>query len=338
MRLVTKILKENILPGILPFKYFLVITKSCHSRCKNCSIWKEEPSHEMTVSEYAALARNSRSNLFWLNISGGEPTNRKDLSEIIKSFVDNCPDLQILNFTTNGMNLEALKSVCEYLDQSRIPLIGINVSVDGPREIHNYLRGINGFDTAIEALKVVRSFKNIRSYAAMTLYPKNQKLILETAEAIAEIIPDFSFDNLHLNFPHTSNHFYGNSTLGYEDKLDISYAQPFFKNKFILSSPMNALEAIYQEKLNEFIRTKKTPVTCAALSTNVYISERGDVYPCTIWDKQIGSLRDHNYDLKKIWESEMRKELRKEILSKKCPNCWTPCEAFPSLVTNLRQL
>lgn len=336
--LIPRLLKENIFPGNLPLKYFLVVTKSCNSRCKNCSIWKEEVSQEMTVSEYEYLARNSRDNLVWLNISGGEPTNRKDLSEIINIFVDHCPNLQIINFTTNGMNLENLEEVCRYLSKVQVPLLSINVSIDGPREIHNYLRGINGFDTAIEAFKIVRSFKKIRTYAAMTLYPKNQKLIFETAEAIAEFIPDFNFDNLHLNFPHRSDHFYGNTSLSYDEQIDIAHAQPFFKNRFSSLSPMNTIEAIYQDKLKEFIRTKKTPVSCASMASNVYISEKGDVYPCTIWDKKIGSLRESNYDLKEIWESEKRKLMRAEIISKKCPNCWTPCEAFPSLLTNLRQL
>jgi len=57
-----------------PYKIFLVVTKSCQSRCLNCHIWKEIPKNELTLFEYELIAKNLNSHLSWLNISGGEPT------------------------------------------------------------------------------------------------------------------------------------------------------------------------------------------------------------------------------------------------------------------------
>lgn len=336
-KLISRILKENIKTSDLPFKYFLVVTKSCGSRCSNCLIWKEKPENEMTLSEHEKLAQNSHSNLLWLNLSGGEPTDRLDLNEIVSIYIKHCPNLKIINFTTNGMNHSNLEKVLTTLSHSSIPVIGVNVSLDGPPAIHDKIRGVpGGFDEAVEALKIVRSHKRIRSEAGMTLFPYNHRFIPETVEAISQRIPGFGVKDLHLNFAHASGHYYGNDKIQYEGRINLELVKPFFKQGYNTFSPFDMVEKIYQNKLPEFIQTGKTPVNCAAISANIYISEKGDVFPCTIWDKKIGSLRESDFNLRKVLHSNEAKRLREVVIQKQCPNCWTPCEAFPSIITNLK--
>lgn len=334
---VLKVFKANFVPLNLPFKYFLVVTKSCGSRCTNCLIWKEKPQDELTLSEFTSIAKNSKDNLHWLNISGGEPTDRDDLISIIDTFIKNCPSLQIINFTTNGLNFERLKEVTTYLNSTRVPIIGLNVSIDGPPKLHDTIRGTpDGFNQAIDALSMIRKFKRIKSAAAMTLFPTNYRTIEDTAMAIAEYIPHFTLNDLHLNFPHTSEHYYGNNKISYNDRLDFNLVRPILqklKNNF---TPFEVVEKIYQNKLDEFVKTGVTPIQCAALTSNIYISEKGDIYPCTIWNKKIGSLRATNYDLAPILNSALAIDTIGSIKQKKCPNCWTPCEAFPSIITDMR--
>jgi sulfatase maturation enzyme AslB (radical SAM superfamily) len=336
-KFVFKVFKANFFPINLPFKYFLVVTKSCGSRCTNCLIWKEKVENELSLDEYEKLAKNSASNLHWLNISGGEPTDRSNLIEIIQTFVEHCPSLQIANFTTNALNLDRLKDVTNYLNSSRIPIIGINVSIDGPPKINDTIRGTpGGFEKSIEALKFLRTFKKIKSAAAMTLFPNNYKLIEETVLEIKNHIPDFTLNDLHLNFPHTSDHYYGNSRVNYKDRIDFNAISPILSQQKNSLLPFEVVEKIYQRKLREFINTQVTPVKCAAMSSNIYISERGEIFPCTIWNKKIGSLRESDFNLRSILNTSLAKQTLEEIKSKKCPNCWTPCEAFPSIITDLR--
>lgn len=334
-----KVLKANFSYPRLPFKYFLVVTKSCGSRCTNCLIWKETPNNELTLEEFKKIAMNAGPNLYWLNISGGEPTDRADLAEIIRIFIDHCPNLTIVNFTTNGLNLETLSRVATFLDSSRIPIIGINVSIDGPPDVHNKLRGMpDGFNQAIEAYKMIRNFKRIKSAPAMTLFPLNHNKIEETVLSIKKHIPLFDGSELHLNYPHSSGHYYGNGEINYSTRVNIDAITPYLKTHRRNISPMNIVERIYQKKLLRFLKTNRTPMNCAALISNIYISEKGDIYPCTIWDKKIGSLRDEQYDLKRIINSEIAKKTKDEIKQKKCPNCWTPCEAFPSIITDIKSI
>jgi Fe-coproporphyrin III synthase len=332
-----KVFKANFVVPTLPFKYFLVVTKSCGSRCTNCLIWKEQPENEMTLPEYEKLARNSGEHLHWLNISGGEPTDRLDLTDIIDIFIRNCPSLQVVNFTTNGLNFDQLQKATEFLDASPIPLIGLNVSIDGPPKLHDRLRGTpGGFEKAIRALKMIRKHGRVKSAAAMTLFPSNQAYIEETVRAIQEHIPDFTLNELHLNFPHTSDHYYGNGRIDYQERINFRAIKPLLDSVKNSLKPFDIVEKIYQRKLNEYIETGVTPIQCAALKSNIYISEKGDVYPCTIWDKKIGSLRETNFDLASILLSLEALKTIALIKQKQCPNCWTPCEAFPSIITDLR--
>jgi len=59
------------------------------------------------------------------------------------------------------------------------------------------------------------------------------------------------------------------------------------------------------------------------------------LYPCSIWDEQIGNLRENGFDLRAMWEGSRRKELRQDVIEERCAHCWTPCEAYPTILGNL---
>ena len=64
----------------------------------------------------------------------------------------------------------------------------------------------------------------------------------------------------------------------------------------------------------------------------------GNVHPCSMWDRPLGNIRDHDYDLGKIWNAPASLEAVREIREKRCPHCWTPCEAYQSLLGNLPRM
>lgn len=329
-----KVIRANL--GLLknPYKVFLVVTKSCSSRCQNCQIWREQPTNEMSATEYTMLAQNLNRKLSWLNLSGGEPTDRSDLIELIKIFLRNCPELFILNFTSNGLRPERLEEIARFLQTTPIPIIGINVSIDGPRDVHDKLRGKQGGHAkAIESLKVLRSIKKIRVNATMTLFDSNSHLVEETYLDIKKDIPDFKKSELHLNYAFKSEHYYRNNEVR-DFSLKNLHKNISFNRSWGLT-PLGFIKNIYLKKLFRFHLTKITPVPCSALRSNVYISEHGDLYTCTIWNKKVGSLRENDFDLHQLIHSESAIELKESINKKDCVNCWSPCEAFPSIIDNL---
>ncbi len=119
------------------------------------------------------------------------------------------PNLLIINFTSNGLNGERLKIVAQELNHSFSGIIGINISIDGPEEIHQKLRGgTASYQKAIETLRMIRTFKRIRSHASMTIFNKNKSLIKATYEQIKVNIADFKKNDLQINYSFESDHFY----------------------------------------------------------------------------------------------------------------------------------
>lgn len=162
------VLKSNFELLQAPYKYFIVVTKSCNSKCRFCKIWTEQPQNELSLAEYETLALNSPF-LKWLNISGGEPTNRDDLKDIIQVFAKNCPDLKMINFTTNGIDPDKIMSQVDAIAKLNHKKLVINISLDGPPELHEKLRGVKGnFESAIETFKRIRQHSHIDSYLAFT--------------------------------------------------------------------------------------------------------------------------------------------------------------------------
>jgi len=51
---------------------------------------------------------------------------------------------------------------------------------------------------------------------------------------------------------------------------------------------MRAIERVYRAEAARYLATGRTRIVCSALLSTAYLSETGQVYPCTIWDKPLG--------------------------------------------------
>lgn len=338
-KLAVDVLKSNFELLNYPYKYFIVVTKSCNSKCRFCKIWTEQPQNELSVQEYEKLAQNSPF-LKWLNISGGEPTNREDLKDIIQVFASNCPQLKMINFTTNGIDPDKIMNQVDAIAQLTNKKLVINVSLDGSTELHEKLRGVKGnFESALETFKRIRQHKHIDSYLAFTFYGPNNDQLFNTFDEVKKTIPHISTNDFHLNLPQNSEHFYGNQTVktNFDEKV-IETIRKFESIEGFQLNTLKAFEKTYRAHAIDFYRTKKMPMRCSALLSSIYISEHGDIYPCTIWNKKIASLREHDFNIKWIIEQEHYKSTRELVKKEQCPTCWTPCEAFHTIAANLHKI
>lgn len=187
-----------------PRTIFLIVNEQCNARCLMCDVGQRNPNSQFTrIMQRGEMPLNLLKNLLqevkpWkpnIAITSTEPLLWSNLIQAINMIKD--AGLSI-NITTNGILLPHLAD--KLLDKK---VDSICVSLDGPANIHDTIRGFKGaFDKAIEGIKMIISGrkKNETSLRVnSTISPLNQKYIYEIANIVNKLgIDDHSFT--HLNF------------------------------------------------------------------------------------------------------------------------------------------
>lgn len=305
-----------------------------------CNIWQISCENELTLEEVEKFFRYSNK-FCWINLSGGEIFLRPDLFDIIKSIHRNCKNLFLLDFPTNGFLKDKIVETVEKSMglQPEIKKILVTISLDGPRELHDEIRGVrNSWGRAVDTFQELKKIKDHRFdvFFGYTLTQYNADRITETYNSVKEIIEDIKYDDFHVNLAQVSNHYYNNiGTINIDKETIIRSMNEFIKKKATRFHPVSYLEYKYQSLLKPFLESGKCPLKCMALSASCFIDPCWNVYPCSMFDKKIGNLRDCDFDLNKIWFYPSVVNLRKEITKGNCPHCWTPCEAYQTILGNL---
>jgi len=320
-----------------PFKLTLIVTWTCDARCRMCNIWKRDKKGVMTLDEVRTFfARNPR--FSWVNLSGGEIWTRDDAAEVALAAVEGSPDLFLLDFPTTGQRTDAIVDGVRRLLATRLPKLLVTVSLDGPREVHEDVRGVRGaFDRAIATFRELRKLRSRRfdCFLGMTLSSFNRGRLFDTVEAVRAEIPDADLREFHVNVAQESAHYYQNAGMGRTGPEALTDLAEFVRQRGHRFHPVAWLERRYQRLTPEFLASGRTPLPCKALASSVFVDARWNVYPCSMYDAPLGNLRDAGFDLGPLWEGERAVALQREIAERRCPNCWTPCEAYQTILGNL---
>ncbi len=327
-----------------PYKLTFAVTYQCNLRCKTCLIWKKKTKNELTLEEIEKFSK--KSNFFsWINVTGGEPFLRKDIVEIARAFSENSKYLSLFNTTTNGYLTDRIYEKAQELLRLKIPKTIIVVSLDGPEKTHDKIKGVDGsWKKALKTYQLLKELEKennkFKTFLGYTISPLNLGEFLETYHSVKKIIPHVEAKDFHVNLFHLSEHYFSNVnenfSLENHKKSTLSELQIIEKMKGRkLFYPIFFLEQMYLKLGKEFFKINKTPLPCKALLTSVFIDPTGGVYPCTIFNKKLGNLRNINYDLEKILTLQNTKKIKEDIEKLNCPNCWTPCESYQTILGNL---
>ena len=337
----TAILGANLRSPALPYKVTFVATYHCNFRCEMCNIWQKKSVNEMTPAEIDQFF--TRWPQFrWVHMTGGELFMRRDIDDVIAAIQRSCKSLFLLNFPTTGWFGDKTVAVVENTLKRGVGRLMNTISIDGPKDVHEKMRGLPGsWDRGIETFRRLRGIKrpNYQVVVGMTLMEQNAGLVDDTIAAIRQVIPDFKQSELHLNVGHESGHYFGN--LGKGGSISGHHAQilraveDHRKKTGNPLHPVKFLEDRYQALIANYYKTGRSPLPCTALSSSCFVDAYWNLYPCSIWDEKVGNLRENGFDLQGLWDSQRRKELRDDVVAERCDHCWTPCEAYPTILGNL---
>ncbi len=336
-------LRNNMTQLRHPYKLTFSITYRCQSRCLTCNIWEMKPVNELTLEEIRQFAAKNP-HFRWIELTGGEPFLRQDIVEIVKAFMGASKNLYIITMPTNslsndGMILEKVEQIL----QTGIPKLSITVSLDGYRELHDKIRGIPGnFDKAMRVFKGLmelrKRYKNLFFVFGYTLSKYNQGMFAKTVEEVRREIPEVSYNDFHMNVGQVSEVYYNNTNLDMKaPREEISKEiDEFVRNRRFRLGAIPAIEGVFLKKLARYVQTGKTPIKSRSLDASLFLDSYGNVFPSIMWGRKIGSIRETNYDLAPIWKSSDAEDVRRLIREGKEPGNWTACEAYQSIVGDIK--
>jgi MoaA/NifB/PqqE/SkfB family radical SAM enzyme len=146
-------LKEHGLPGlhVRPLVAELFVTENCNLRCVSCACWRETTRNELSTEEWKDVLRQlARLRIHKVNFTGGEPLIRRDAVELM-AFARSL-GIRHTHLNTNAILLTPSKLE----DVLAAGIRSLNISVDGPRALHDQIRGRKGaFDQTTTHLRAV---------------------------------------------------------------------------------------------------------------------------------------------------------------------------------------
>jgi len=331
-------LRSNLRRSPLPFKLTFILTYRCDCRCRMCNIWKRKVENELTAEEVERFFAKNRG-FPWVNLSGGEIFTRRDLLDVARSVTTTNRDLFLLDFPTTGQMTDKIVAGVDEILKLDPPKLLVTVSLDGAGEKHDEVRRRkNAFENVIRTYRALRGLKakRLNVFFGVTLSRFNGGELFEIYESVKARLPWVSYRDFHVNLSQESAHYYQNTGMGIpSEKEALRDMDEFLRRKGPSYHPVAWLEATYQRLLRKFYATGRSPLPCQALSASAFIDPHWTVYPCSMWGVELGNLRDTDFDLAPIWNAAKTLERREQIECGNCPHCWTPCEAYQTIVGNL---
>ena len=331
-----------------PIHLTFFLTRRCNAKCPFCFYLNagrntDNTGTELSLTEIEMIS-SSLGTLLWLAFSGGEIYLREDLVEISSVFYKNNKPA-IMLFPTNGLLPDMIKERTEQILR-RCPnsIITVKLSLDGLFDEHDALRNTPGsFDKTLATYHLLKKLPGIYPNFELGV---NTVFCSENQDKMDTII-DFVNSMKHIK-THTISLIRGDLAEKNYIKVDFGkyhHAIERLENnlKSTISSiysfrgaKIKAAQDILQRRLIfKTTRNQRRIIPCYAGRLNLVLSENGSVYPCEILEETFGNIRESNYDMEKVLQSERAQKIIGSIMDNRC-YCTHECYFMTNILFNPR--
>jgi len=316
----------------------LFVTSRCNAFCKTCFYHEElnQPG-DMTFAQIEKISE-TMGPITDLWLSGGEPTLRRDCSDIIQMFVEK-NNVERIIIPTNGLiKSRVFEIVDKALSCSPSLHLYLNIALDGYGKTHDEIRGVPGnWEKALECIEALYPLK--AKYADRFRLNVNTVVCADNYTEI-EKLGEFMWQNFQLDGQYF-NIIRGETLVGdeikqvpaevlpamyeYISKLTKRYGDRMFaeddaSKRFVKNvAYVGAITTHYRTQHANFGTPTAWPFPCTAGETTAVIDYNGDVRACELREK-FATLADFGYDFGALWAAHEREAELKEIDGGKA--CW----------------
>lgn len=261
------------------------ITDLCNFRCKHCyhEDYREKGlsiSNVLKIGAHLCDALKEWGKVGSFSITGGEPFMRRKAVFDLLNFFENRNEVGYADILSNGslINKEIIKRLRDYKKLRRIQL-----SLEGPKEINDQIRGTGSYDAIIDTIKKIRDH-GLSTSVMITIGKHNSKTVIPLIEKLGQIgVETIVLDRF---VPEGQSSGLGEWVLKADQLRKVyekcySYFLSNLKPRLLLYRTLFCLLNPEDEHIG---------AVCSAGNNALTIMPNGDVFPCRRLPIKIGNL------------------------------------------------
>jgi MoaA/NifB/PqqE/SkfB family radical SAM enzyme len=271
-----------------------------------CHIWQNPslPQEEVTLETLDKIP----SGIDYLNLTGGEPTLRKDLVEIVDLLY---PKAMTLEISSNGQHAERIEPIIR-----KHPDVKIRFSLEGFEATNNAIRGENdGFNRKVQGLLRLQELGGTDLGFATTIQDENASEIVELFRFANERGFELATSALHNGFQ-----FHKNDNVPYNRLKVAGQIEDLITEMLRTNSVKNWFRGYLNLGLIAKVLGHDRLLRCTAATDFAFIDPWSDVFACNVRpDLKMGNLERQAWD--EILHGAHADEIRSKVYHCR-QNCW----------------
>lgn len=299
-------------PFSAPLRVDLAMTFRCQNNCVHCYAGGPHETAELTTDQWKqVINRLEQIGVFILTFTGGEPTLREDLPELLL-YAQNKG--MVTGLVTNGRKLKD-KAYVGLLEKSGLDFVQVTLE-SHEAKLHDSMTGADG--SWKETVAGIRNALSSQIYVTTntTLSTRNAPTFLDTVDFLKSLgVAAFGCNSLIYS---------GRATdIGKEFALPIETLNELLPKvrdkadklglKLLWYTPTQYCQ-LDPVKLGLGVKS------CSAAGISACVGPNGDVYPCQSYFEILGNILKDNWA--RIWNRPLATRIRKrEYAQPKCRDC-----------------
>ncbi len=284
-----------------------------------CFVWQNptSPMEEVSLETLEKLPPGFDN----ANISGGEPTLRRDLPEIVDIIY---PKARITEISSNGLYPERLVPIIK-----KYPDIKVRFSLEGDEATSNAIRGEkDGYATKVRGLQRLREAGGTDLGFATVIQDENISQLVSIFEKAHSAGFELSTSTLH-----NAWQFYKNDNFFYDRTQVAKQVEEFITSLLKTNTVKNWFRAYLNLGLMKKILGQDRLIECTAGKDFMFIDPWSDVWACNVRsDLRVGNLAEQSWD--EIINARAARDAVEKVAA--CDqNCWMVTTARTAMRSKL---
>jgi radical SAM protein with 4Fe4S-binding SPASM domain len=295
-----------------PLRMDMALTFKCQNDCVHCYAGGPHETAELNTAQWKeVIDRLSQIGIFILTFTGGEPTLRQDLPELLQ-YAQNKG--MVTGLITNGRKLKDTEYV-KTLEKAGLDFVQVTLESHQPK-IHDLMTAAKG--SWNETVAGIKNAAQSQIYVTTntTLSKYNAADFLRTIDYIKELgVAAFGCNSLIYS--------------GKANAVSQEFALPVEALQELLPKIRDKAQQLNLKFLwytpTQYCRFDPVQLglgvkSCTAAMINMCVGPNGDVYPCQSYFESLGNILVDSWE--KIWNHPLAVKIRnREYVESKCKDC-----------------